>query len=192
MLKPSITTNRGMHHHRQFAPAGTERVVNGRDGVSASGLPRRSGYAGKRCRRGCGGEAKAAMVSTGSVGGSGGASGVGLQDRVFACAAVAVLAEQSLPGLLLPGTAVRVGAQTGQPLDDVGVETDRGGFALIQAKVGLGLGQAEGSPLADAVNQALNQYLSVCLPSTGGLRSARDVECADAVRDGLFKVAGTG
>jgi hypothetical protein len=108
------------------------------------------------------------VVSAGSVGGAAGASGVGLQDRVFAWAAVAVLAEQPLPGALLPGTAVRAGAQTGQPLDDVAIETDGGGFCLVQAKVGLGLGTAENSPLAKALAQALDQYLGPSLPVAGG------------------------
>lgn len=108
------------------------------------------------------------VVSAGSVGGAAGARGVGLQDRVFAWAAVAVLTEQPVPGALLPGTAVRVGAQTGFPLDDVAVETDRGGFALVQAKVALGLGTAEDSPLAKAPAQALDQYLSSLLPVAGG------------------------
>jgi hypothetical protein len=77
-------------------------------------------------------------------------------------------AEQPLPGALLPGAVVRVGAQTGFPLDDVAVGTDRGGFALVQVKVGLGLGTSEDSPLAKALAQALDQYLSAVLPVAGG------------------------
>lgn len=113
-------------------------------------------------------------MSAGSVGGAAGARGVGLQDRVFAWAAVGMLAEHPLPGALLPGTVVRVGAQTGFPLDDVAVETDRVGFALVQAKVGLGLGTAEDGPLAKALAQALDQYLSGLLPVAGG--APRQVE----------------
>jgi hypothetical protein len=115
-------------------------------------------------------------VSAGSVGGAAGARGVGLQDRVFAWAAVAVLAERPLADALLPGTAVRVGAQTGFPLDDVAVETDCGGFALVQAKAGLGLGSAEDSSLAKALTQALDQYLSGLLPVAGG--APRKVEAS--------------
>jgi hypothetical protein len=118
----------------------------------------------------CGGGA----VSARSVGGAAGARGVGLQDRVFAWAAVAMLSERPLAGALLPGTAVRVGAQTGFSLDDVAVETDRGGFALVQAKVGLGLGPADDSPLARALGQALDQYLGGLLPVAGG--APRQVE----------------
>ena len=113
-------------------------------------------------------------MSVGSVGGAAGARGVGLQDRVFAWAAVALLAEQPLAGALLPGTVVRVGAQTGFLLDDVAVETDRGGFALVQAKAGLGLGPAEDSPLARALAQVVDQYLTGLLPADGG--APRQVE----------------
>jgi hypothetical protein len=113
-------------------------------------------------------------VSAGSVGGAAGARGVGLQDRVFAWAAVALLAERPLAGALLPGTVVRVGAQTGFLLDDVAVETDCDGFALVQAKAGLGLGPAEDSPLAKALAQALDQYLTGLLPAAGG--ASRQIE----------------
>jgi hypothetical protein len=75
---------------------------------------------------------------------------------------------------------VRVGAQTGFALDDVAVLTDADAYALIQVKAGLGLGRAEDSPLADAVRQAVEQYLRGEVPSVGGAH--RKVEPG---RDGL-------
>src|SRR6266508_1852341 len=69
-----------------------------------------------------------------SVGGAGGARGVGLQNEVFAWAAAALLAEQPLLKTAVPGIVIRVGAQTGLEVDDVAVETDLGGWVLCQVK----------------------------------------------------------
>ena len=144
------------------------------------------------------------MTSTASAGGAAGASGVGLQDRVFAWGATALVAEQTLPDDLLPGTVVRVGAQTGFVLDDVSVLTDADAYALFQVKAGLSLGTTEGSALADAVKQAVEQYLTGMVPTAGGaprrVEPGRDalVICTDgtapaSVRDDLrMAVARTG
>lgn len=121
------------------------------------------------------------MSSVASVGGAAGARGVGLQDRVFAWAAVAMLAEQPLPGNLLPGIVVRVGAQTGFPLDDVAAETDSGGFALFQVKAGLRLQRPGGSQLAKALEQTLEQYWNGRLPMARQVQAGLDalVVCTD-------------
>ena len=106
-------------------------------------------------------------MSRASSGGAGGARGVGLQDHVFAWASCFLIAEQALPGLLLPGRVVQVGAQTDFAVDDVGVLTDQGAYALFNVKAGLKLGTTEDSPLAEAVQQLVWQYLSGRLPVEG-------------------------
>lgn len=108
------------------------------------------------------------MTSAASAGGAAGAGGVGLQNRAFAWAAAALIAESPLPAVSIPGMVVRVGAQTGFEMDDVAVETDTGAFALFQVKAGLGLGVAEDSPLADALEQAVGQFTSGRLPVNDG------------------------
>jgi len=120
------------------------------------------------------------VTSAASAGGAAGASGVGLQNRVFAWAAAAMAAEWPLMGLDVAGTVVRVGAQTGFALDDVAAQTDTGCFALFQVKVGLGLGEAADSPLAGALKQAVEQFANGRLPVGDG--ADRPV---DAGRDAL-------
>ena len=124
--------------------------------------------------------------STASVGGAAGASGVGFQNRVFAWTASCLVAEEPLQVPLVPGIVVQVGAQTGFEVDDVAVLTDAGGGVFVQAKVGLGLGAANDSPLSKALGQAVLQYLDGRVPdvgTTGGrpLDPARDciVLCTD-------------
>ena len=112
------------------------------------------------------------MSSRASVGGAAGAHGVGFQDEVFAWASAAMLAEQDLPMARLPGTVVRVGAQTGFEVDDVAVESALGGLALCQVKAGLGLGTTERSPLAEALDQVVAQYIAG-VPAAGGRRQPR-------------------
>ncbi len=125
-------------------------------------------------------------MSRASAGGAGGARGVGLQDLVFAWACSYLLAEQPLPGLGLPGRVVQVGAQTGLPVDDVGVRTDQDAYALYQVKAELQLGKTESSPLAEAVQQLVTQYLTGRLPVVGAperpVRANHDVLvlCTDA------------
>lgn len=120
-------------------------------------------------------------TSAASAGGAAGASGVGLQNRVFGWAAAAMAAEKPLlnPNLVA-GTVARVGAQTGYDLDDVAVQTDADNYALFQVKAGLGLGKAESSPLAEALEQAVKQYLDGLLRAPDG--TERQV---DPVRDAL-------
>jgi hypothetical protein len=118
------------------------------------------------------------LTSAASAGGAAGAGGVGLQNRVFAWAAAALVAERPLLVGDLAGTVVRVGAQTGFLMDDVAAETDSGSFALFQVKAGLGLGETPDSPLAKAIKQAVDQYVNGRLPVDDG--SNRPI---DAARD---------
>jgi hypothetical protein len=127
------------------------------------------------------------LTSAASAGGAAGASGVGLQNRVFGWAAAAMLAEQPLPRPnLVAGVVVRVGAQTGHELDDVAVQTVADNYALCQVKVGLNLGKAEDGSLSKALQQAVKQYLKGSLRvATGGERAVdpdRDalVLCTDS------------
>lgn len=116
------------------------------------------------------------MTSAASAGGAAGAGGVGLQNRVFGWAAAALVAERPLPGGDLAGAVIRVGAQTGFAMDDVAVETDSGCFAVFQVKVGLALGKAAESALADALKQAVDQYLNGRLPVSDGEARPFDAE----------------
>jgi hypothetical protein len=120
------------------------------------------------------GDVRGRSASAASAGGAAGAGGVGLQNRVFAWAAAAMVAEQPMARDLVAGVVVRVGAQTGFELDDVAVQTDADNFALFQVKAGLKLGKTNTSPLAKALGQAVEQYLNGRLPVDGGTERAFD------------------
>lgn len=75
---------------------------------------------------------------------------------------------------------VRVGAQTGFYVDDVAAQTDADNYVLFQVKAGMSLGKAEHSPLAEALGQAVEQYLNGRLPVGDG--TDRQV---DPLRDAL-------
>jgi hypothetical protein len=117
------------------------------------------------------------LTSAASAGGAAGASGVGLQNRVFAWAAAAMVAEQPLlvPSLV-SGVVVSLGAQTGYALDDVAVLTDAGNYALFQVKAGMSLGRTAESPLGKALGQAVEQYLDGRLHTTDGIERRVDPE----------------
>lgn len=106
-------------------------------------------------------------TSAASAGGAGGAGGVGYQDLVFAWAATSLVAEEPLLIPLAAGVVVQVGAQTGFPVDDIAVLTDLGNAIFFQAKIKLALGEAEDSPLADALEQAVLQLLHGRVPQVG-------------------------
>lgn len=95
---------------------------------------------------------------------------------------------------LVAGTVVRVGAQTGFFVDDVAAQTDNGNFALFQVKAGLSLGRAVGSPLAEALGQAVQQFLNGHLPvvdgSERGVDPRRDVLvlCTDKAAPATVRV----
>ncbi len=127
------------------------------------------------------GETGGRLTSAASAGGSGGAAGVGLQNLVFGWAAAAMVAEQPLlrPNLVA-GVVVHVGAQTGHDLDDVAVLTDADNYALFQVKARLKLGEAETSPLGEALAQAVEQYLNDPLRAAHGTQRK-----VDPVRDAL-------
>lgn len=79
-----------------------------------------------------------------------------------------------------------IGGQTGQEMDDVGAITERGGYVFIQAKLRLRLGEHAGSPLAEALDQAVRQFIEGAPPGPDGnrrrLEPGRDalVICTDA------------
>jgi hypothetical protein len=108
------------------------------------------------------------VSSRASAGGAAGARGSGYQDRVLAWMAAHLVAGEALPDLV-PGVVVRVGAQTRQPVDDVGATTEDGGWVLIQAKAGLGLGETADSALAKAIDQVVEQY-HAGVPAGGSAR----------------------
>ncbi|HEX5406371.1 MAG TPA: hypothetical protein VFX16_29200 [Pseudonocardiaceae bacterium] len=140
-------------------------------------------------------EASGLLTSAASAGGAAGASGVGLQNRVFGWVAAAMVAEQPLLcENLVAGTVVRVGAQTGFAVDDVAAHTDAGNYALFQVKAGMSLGTAEGSPLGKALGQAVEQYLNGRLRSADGTERRVDplcdalVLCTDSAAPAIVKV----
>ncbi|MGC4862883.1 hypothetical protein ACLQ23_26860 [Micromonospora sp. DT41] len=108
------------------------------------------------------------MTSAASAGGAGGAFGVELQNRVFAWVATAAAVQRPL---LMPnavsGVVVQVGAQTGHHVDDVAARTDVDNYILFQAKGGLTLSEALEGPLAEALEQAVKQYLLGRFPVLG-------------------------
>lgn len=88
-----------------------------------------------------------------SAGGAAAAGGIGHEGRCLAWAAAYMLAEVALPSWASGRQVVAVGGQTGRAVDDVGLVTDADGWVMIQAKKGLQVGGAEGSPLAEALRQ---------------------------------------
>jgi hypothetical protein len=94
-----------------------------------------------------------------------------------------MLAEQTLPKLPLPGTIIRVGAQTGLEVDDVAVQSALGGLALCQVKGGLSLGTTDDSPLADALDQVVAQYLAGMPEGSGRRRPQPGLDALVIVTD---------
>lgn len=133
--------------------------------------------------------------SAASAGGAAGASGVGLQNRVFAWAAAAMIAERPLMSTdLVAGTVVRVGAQTGFDLDDVAAQTDMDNYALFQVKAGLRLGTTADSPLGKALAQAVEQYLNGRIHTSDGTERGIDplrdalVLCTDSAAPATVRI----
>jgi hypothetical protein len=92
-------------------------------------------------------------VTQSSAGGSGAAGGVRHEDRCLAWAAAHMLLELPLPDWATGRRVLGVGAQTGRPVDDVGVLTDADGWVCIQAKKKLQRSELEKSDLAAALDQ---------------------------------------
>ena len=111
------------------------------------------------------------MSSRASAGGSGNSGGVANENRNLAWVAAHAAADVPLPIVRTSGIRVEhVGAQTGMGVDDVGIITDQGGFVLLGAKKNLGLDEPPGSPLAKALDQVVEQYVSGVPDGSGALR----------------------
>ncbi len=130
-----------------------------------------------------------------SAGGAGAAAGAEFESRVLAWFAAHLVARVSLPASWRVNAAQveSVGGQTGQEMDDVGAITDRGGFVFIQAKLRLQLGEGTGSPLAEALDQAVRQFINGAPQGQDGsrrtLEPGRDaiVICTDAAASGRLR-----
>jgi len=96
-----------------------------------------------------------------SVGGAGGAAGPGFEARVLAWFAAHLLARLPLSSdwRLQAAQVEEVGGQTGQEMDDLGAITDRRGYVFVQAKHRLQLSADIDKPLAEAVDQAVRQFI---------------------------------
>ncbi len=105
-----------------------------------------------------------------STGGLGPARGVAHESKCLAWAAVYMLAEKPLPRWAGGHRVVAVGGQTKRPVDDGGLLTDIDGWVMVQAKKGLGLGEAPDS----ALGKALQQLVAVDLTGVPGRPPAQD------------------
>jgi hypothetical protein len=86
-------------------------------------------------------------------------------------------------------------------MDDIGAITDRGGFIFIQAKLRLQVGETASSPLAEALDQAVRQFVGGAPPSPDGTRRrfvpgrdalviCTDVGASGPIRNDLRNVIG--
>ncbi|MGH9017283.1 MAG: hypothetical protein ACRDY1_06000, partial [Acidimicrobiales bacterium] len=96
-----------------------------------------------------------------SVGGAGGAAGPGFEARALAWFATHVVARVPLPATwrLNAARVEEIGGQTGQEMDDLGAITEGRGYVFVQAKHRLQLSEASGSPLGEALDQAVGQFI---------------------------------
>jgi hypothetical protein len=123
-----------------------------------------------------------------SAGGAAAAAGLGFESRILAWFASHLIARVPLPASwrISAAQVEEIGGQTGQEMDDIGAITDRGGYVFIQAKLRLQLGETASSPLAEAFDQAVRQFIDGAPPSPDGTRRrlepGRDalVICTDA------------
>lgn len=123
-----------------------------------------------------------------SAGGAAAAAGPGFESRVLAWFGAHLIARVPLPASWRVSAAQveEIGGQTGQEMDDIGAVTDRGGYVFIQAKLGLQLGEHASSPLGEALDQAVRQFIDGAPPGPDGTRRrlvpGRDalVICTDA------------
>ena len=67
-----------------------------------------------------------------------------------------------------------IGGQTGERMDDVGATTERRGYVFVQAKHRLMLSQAVTSPLAEALDQAVGQFIDGAPQDPDGSRRPLD------------------
>lgn len=148
-----------------------------------------------------------ACVATGSSGGSAAAGGFRFETQVGALLAVYTVSEHRLwPELTHPwpraaGWPTHVGLQSGFPVDDVMAYMQDSGLLVIQAKKGLRLSASKGSPLADALRQAVRMFRSGrpaggpdqvstlgWNPDTDRIVIATDAGASHSVREHLVKV----
>ena len=112
--------------------------------------------------------------SRSSVGGAGGAAGPGFEARALAWLAAHLVARVPLPDTWrLNAAAVdEIGGQTGQEMDDLAAITERRGYVFIQAKHRLQLSESAGSPLGEALDQAVRQFVDGAPQDPDGSRRA--------------------
>jgi hypothetical protein len=110
--------------------------------------------------------------SRSSIGGAGGATGPGFEARVLAWLGAHLVARIPLPTQWRLGAACldEIGGQTGQEMDDIGAVTERRGYILFQAKHHLTLSKVVDSPLADALDQAVRQFIEGAPNDADGTR----------------------
>jgi hypothetical protein len=126
--------------------------------------------------------------SRSSVGGAGGAAGPGFEARALAWFAAHLVARIPLPAIWRVNVACveEIGGQTGQEMDDLGAITERRGYVFLQAKHRLQLSGTLGSPLGEAIDQAVRQFIDGAPLDPDGsrrpLEPGRDalVICTDA------------
>lgn len=115
--------------------------------------------------------------SSGDAGGAAAAGGIEHENRNLAWVAAYAVADVPLPIPRTSGLLVEsVGAQSGMKVDDVGIITNRQGFVLLQAKKRLGLGTKPYSPLAKALGQMVEQYLSEVPDGSGREGATRPID----------------
>lgn len=119
-----------------------------------------------------------------SAGGKRAAGGIDDQARVAAWIGSLIVSGRPAPWLPHDVRLEAVGSDTGLAMDDVGVLTDRGGVLAIQAKGRLKLEKTEASALAEAIEQAVAQFLD-------GVPDGAAIRPVDAERDRLI-VLGSG
>ncbi len=113
----------------------------------------------------------------GSAGGAAAAGGMEFQAQVVAWLASQVVAEAPAPWELKPAVLEAVGAETSQPVDDVGALTSSDGYVAVQAKQGLRAIRATDGPFAEALRQVVEQYRDGVPDGRGRVRAvdpARD------------------
>lgn len=123
-------------------------------------------------------------------GGNATAAGIHFQGGIGALFAARLLAETPLDDLLgLADTRVKsVRFETNAPVDDILVETDRGGFIAIQAKSSIALGRLLGSALGSVADQFVRHWLA----TRERQNTERWARPLDPARDRLLLVFGSG
>ena len=123
-------------------------------------------------------------------GGSAAGGGFDYQNRVAAWLAVHILAERAVAtqwNLTDPDTTFEfIRCETKQPVDDILVETSKGGLLFFQVKKNVVLSENSGSAVASAASQFVSQYLA-SQSHTGNAKHSWD-RPLDPTRDRLILV----